>query len=96
MLGKRVSRQDFSTARRNVRQDVGETGFELMLGNEEGALGEEEPSWSCGGRRDDPTDGRNDFIPRMSDVSVLWKFEGTRSEHASGARSEVLSLLREF
>ena len=66
MLGKRVSRQDFSTARRNVRQDVGETGFELMLGNEEGALGEEEPSWSCGGRRDDPTDGRM-TIPHMSD-----------------------------
>ena len=32
MFGKRVSRQDFSTARMNVRPDVGEAGFELVLG----------------------------------------------------------------
>ena len=37
MFVKRVSRQDFSTTRRNVRQDVGGAVLELVLVSEEGA-----------------------------------------------------------
>ena len=82
----RVSGQDFSATRRDVRPDVGEAGFEPVLGSEEGALGEEEQAGSCGGYRDDPTDRREDFELHMSDLSVLWKFDGTRSEHVRSER----------
>ena len=77
----RVSRQDVSTTRRDVRPDVGEAGFETVLGSEEGALWKR-AIWELWLLLRRPADRREDFVLHMSDVSVLRKFEVVGSEHA--------------
>lgn len=76
-----MSRQEFSTTRLDVHPDVGEAGFEPVLGSEEGVLWKR-AIWELWLLLRRPADRREDFELHMSDVSVLRKFEVVGSEHA--------------